>query len=93
MFDLPSYFIVLVTLNVPILDRFLVQHLDMDGRTPILELLFLCEELSEGSTDGYHVVGCIDHKVELLLADGALADPRGAEFVEVFLDLTMFDDL
>lgn len=50
----------------------------MNGRALVLEFLLLREEVDEGRADGDDVVGSADHKVELFLPDGSLANPRRA---------------
>lgn len=94
MLDLSAQFVGLVTFqDIFILDCFLIEDLNVNRRTLILHLLLLSEEIDEGRTDCDDVIGCIHHQVEFLLPDVALADPRGSDFVEIFLHLAMLDYL
>jgi riboflavin synthase len=75
MFDLPANLVVSIRLYVAVSVGLLVDNLQMNGRTLLLQVFLFEEEAKQRRTNGDTVVGSINHDVKLLFHNHLLFLP------------------
>ena len=69
MLDLHANLVVSIALNSPITMNFLVNDVNMNGRTLLLQIFLLEEKAKQRRANSDSIVGSIDHQIEFLFRD------------------------